>query len=453
MGTVSTARVRLVLSVGAYVAIFNLAYVTLVVPTFESWGLGYHRLPALMFCTTCILSLVPALWMPLQFTRASLLLFYVQYFLIFIPAAFIAPQSIRPELPERDALLLVTVMFVGLSIVEAAYLIPPRRLRLLRVSPETFWLGFTVLIGITFSYLVLTLGGTFQLVSFQDIYDLRAAMSEALGATGSRFGFYAQTLLLGALLPLLFAASMYRRRWWVAAPVAAAYLFIFGIGGAKAAALAIVYLPAAYLLMSRRPSRIPLYVLVGLSGLLLSGYAAEFLLPPKSNIAYLAVVHFRLFSVPPLTIPQYFFFFQSHPVTHLSHVTGFKQLLEYPYLLDVPYTVGAYFYGIDVGLNSGFWAADGLAGFGIWGIPLVSLFCAAVFWLLDSVSTDLDPTFVGLMLIFCTVFFGNVSLFTTLVTGGLATLMLLAAVAPRDERGLIRSPTFAYLRRIPSENN
>lgn len=359
----------------------------------------------------------------------------------------------RPELTDRDALALVIMMFIGLSIVEAAYLISPRRLRVLRVSPETFWLGFTVLTGITFSYLVLTLGGTFRLVNFQDVYDLRAAMNEALGATGSRFGFYAQTLLLAALLPLLFAASMYRRRWWVAAPVAAAYLFIFGIGGAKAAALAIVYLPTAFLLMSRRPSRIPLYVLVGLSVLLLSGYASEFLLPSKSNIAYLAVVHFRLFSVPPLTIPQYFSFFQSHPVTHLSHVTGFNQLLEYPYLLDVPYTVGSYFYGIDVGLNSGFWAADGLAGFGIWGIPLVSLLCAVVFWLLDSVSADLDPTFVGLMLIFCTVFFGNVSLFTTLITGGLATLMFLAAVAPRDERGLIRSPSFAYLRRIASENN
>jgi hypothetical protein len=391
--------------------------------------------------------------MPVKFTRASLLLFYVQYFLIFIPAAFVVPQSLRPELTERDALALVVMMFAGLSIVQTAYLVPPKRLRVLRVSPETFWLGFTALMGVTLSYLILTLGGTFQLVNFQDIYNLRAAMNEALNATGSRFGFYAQTLLLAALFPLLFAANMYRRRWWVIAPVAAGYLFIFGIGGAKAAALAIVYLPAAFLLMSRPPGRIPLYVVAGLSVLLISGFVSQMLLPEKANIAYLAVVHFRLFSVPPLTIPQYFDFFQSHPATHLSHVTGFNHLLEYPYLLDVPYTIGSYFYGVNVGLNSGFWAADGLAGFGIWGIPLMSTICGVVFWILDSVSADLDATFVGLMLIFCTVFFGNVSLFTTLITGGLAALMFFAAIAPRSERGLIRSPSFSHLRRIASVNN
>ena len=443
-------RITLVLAVIGYVIVFNLAYRSLVVPTFESWGLGYHQVSSLLFWTSAIVCVIPALWMPVEFTRPSLLLFYVQYFLIFIPATFIAPQSLRPELSEHDALSLLVVMFVGISIVQGAYLVPALRLRVLRVSPETFWLGFSVLTGITLSYLILTLGGSFQLVNFHDVYDLRTAMNEALAATGTRFGFYAQTLLLAALLPLLFADGMYRRRWWVIVPVSATYLFIFGIGGAKAAALGIVYLPAAFVLMSRPPRRIPLYVLAALATLLLSGFATQAILSQAANISYLAVVHFRLFSVPPLTIPQYFDFFQSHPVTHLSHVTGIRSLLEYPYVLDIPYTVGGYFYGFEVGLNSGFWAADGLAGFGMIGIPLISVVCAALFWLVDSVSADLNATFVGLLLIFCTVFFGNVSLFTTLITGGLLTIMVMVAVAPRDGRGLIRSPSLSFLRKIPS---
>jgi len=446
---VSSARLLLIAAVACYIAIFNLTYRDLLAPVFQFWGLPYHPLPALQFWTSTVLCVVPALWMPVQFSRPSLLLFYVQYFLIFIPASFIVYYSGRPELADRDAFMLVAAMFVGMSLIQTAYLVPARQIRAVRVSPEAFWIGFATASGLMLTYLAVTLGGSFRLVNFQDVYDVRAAMNEALTATGSRFGFYSQSLLSALVLPFLFATGMYLRRWWVVIPVTAGYLFLFGIGGAKAAAIAIVYLPAAYLLLSRPVDRIVMYVLAGLSVALLAGYVTEAFLPQKAHIAYLAVVHFRLLTVPPLTIPQYFDFFQFHPVTHLSHVTGFNLFLDYPYALDVPYTIGNHFYKVQVGLNSGFWAADGIAGFGIWGIPLLSVFCAFVFWLLDSVSAELDPTFVGLVLIFCTVFFGNVSLFTTLITGGLAMLMVTMVVAPRDAQGLIRLPTLSYLRKAP----
>ena len=113
-------RIRLILAVIGYVIVFNLAYRSLVVPTFESWGLGYHHVSPLVFWTSAIVSVIPAMWMPVEFSRPSLLLFYVQYFLIFIPATFIAPQSMRPELSENDALSLVLAMFVGISTLRPA---------------------------------------------------------------------------------------------------------------------------------------------------------------------------------------------------------------------------------------------------------------------------------------------------------------------------------------------
>lgn len=440
----SRSRLSLVVAVAIYIAMFNATYYALVVPVFGAWGFGAFSAPAIYFWVSVLLCLIPAFWMPVGFSRPSLMLFYIQYFLIFIPASFIAYTSVRPELPARDSLTIVLAMFAGLSLIQLAYLLPLRPIRAVRLTPEAFWLCFTTVAATMFVYLAFVLGGGFRIVSFQDVYGLRDEMAAAVSATGSRFGLYAQALLSALVLPLLFATGIASRKLWAILPVAAGYLFLFGIGGARSTALAIVYLPLAAVLLSRSPRRIPTYFVVGLTLALSLGYVSQAFLPPQVHLAYTAIVHFRFFTVPPLTLPQYFEFFQSHPVTHLSHVTGFNWLIDYPYDLDIPYTIGAYFYGGPVGLNSGFWAGDGITAFGIWGIPILSVVCAFVLWLLDSASAEFDPRFVGLALTFCTVFFGNVSLFTTLITGGLAILMLTFLVAPRDIRGHIRVPTFSY---------
>lgn len=442
-------RLVFVATVAVYIAIYNATYRTFVVPVFGAWGFGVPAVPAAYYWTSFILCLIPALWMPLKFSRPSLLFFYIQYFLIFIPASFIVYTSVRPELPHTDSLALVLAMFAGISVIQIAYLIPVRPIRSFRLTPEAFWLLFTTAASVMFIYLAVTLGRGFRIVGFQDVYDLRSTMGEAVSATGSRFGLYAQSLLSALVLPLLFATGMALKKRWIILPVAAGYIFLFGIGGAKSTALAIIYLPLASILLARSPRRIAIYFVTGLSLALLFGYASRALLPQQLHLAYIAIVHFRFFNVPPLNLPQYFEFFQTHPVTHMSHVTGFNWLLHYPYDLDIPYTLGTYYYGGPVGLNSGFWAGDGITAFGLWGIPLLSLLCALVLWLLDSASADFDPTFIGLSLTFCTVFFGNVSLFTTLITGGLAMVMVASLIAPRDVKGHIRVPRLSQLRPTP----
>jgi hypothetical protein len=318
------------------------------------------------------------------------------------------------------------------------------------LSPGAFWLCFGGISLIMLGYLVVTLSGNFRLVSFNDVYAVRFAMADAVAASGSRFGAYSQTLLMALFLPTLFAVGAYARRWWLIGLVAAVYVFIFGIGGAKQAALAIVYLPLAYSLLSRPKDRIPLLLIGGLAAALLSGYLTSALLPLRLNIAYLAVVHFRFFTVPALILPQFAVFFQTHPLTHLSHVTGINWLIESPYDEQVAYAIGRYYYGVVLGANTGPWATDGIASFGIWGIPMISCVCAIVFWILDAVAADMDASFVGLMLTYCSVFFISVSLFTTLLTGGMGFLIVVLMVAPRDDRGRIMLPSFRRAMRLPA---
>ena len=435
-----TARIGLVLAVACYVGIYNLAYRDLIAPVFAFWGLGYGPLAAEYFWTSVVLCIVPALWMPVQFTRPSLFLFYVQYFLIYIPGSFIVYQSTLPKLPVHEALILQLTMFAGLSIIQLTYLVRVPALRAFRVSSEM--LCFAIGAGglLMFGFLAITLRGNFQIASFTEVYDLRAAMVETLKSTGTRFGFYAQVWIEAFILPLVFAVAFWKRRWWVFLPVALGYIFLFGVGGAKAAILSVATLPMSYLLLSRAKGRIVFYLIAALSVMLLLGYASKALLPFKMHVQYIAVAHFRFLTVPPLTLPQYFEFFSSHAVTHLSHVTGLSWLLPYHFEQDIPYTVGSYFYKGAVGLNSGPWAGDGLAGFGLLGIPLISLLCAAVFRIVDATAAELDPRFAGLALSTVAALFGNDPLFTTMVTGGLGLMMITFLVAPPDRDGSFRMP-------------
>ena len=449
---ISPQRLWLVAAVSCYVAIFHVSYRDLVAPTFAFFGLSYHPLAAQYFWTSVALCILPSCWMPIAFSRPSLLLFYVQYLIIFIPATFVVHYSIRPEIATTDAVRLVVLMFAGLSIIQLSYKIPVRAISIVRLTPGAFWSLFMAASGIMLAYLVVTLSGNFRLANFVDIYDVRFAMAEMLQATGSRFGYYAQSSLFSFFLPMLFAVGAYSRKYWIVAAVAATYVFLFGIGGAKAAILSLVYLPLVYGLMTQPRNRIPHLFVAGLCVVLLLGFATEALLDRQRNVEFLGVVHFRLFSVPAITVPQYFDFFQQHPVTHLAHVTGFNRLLTYPFEEDIPYTVGRFFYRNAIGMNSGTWAADGLAGFGSWGIIIMSFVVSAVFWVFDSVASSFRVEVVALAIAASALSFGSVSLFTTLITGGLASTIVALLVAPRDPSGMLALPMMLRFRQPPASH-
>jgi hypothetical protein len=149
---------------------------------------------------------------------------------------------------------------------------------------------------------------------------------------------------------------------------------------------------------------------------------------------WVAIVDMRTFSIPGLSIPQYFDFFSSHPLTFGSHVTGINWFINYPYDIDIPRTIGYYYYGQqELTANATFWSQDGLAAFGTMGIVVVTFFAAFILWLLDSATQGLKIQFVLTALVGTILAFTNTSLFTTLLTGGLGLFLLACVLMPRDE--------------------
>ena len=172
----------------------------------------------------------------------------------------------------------------------------------------------------------------------------------------------------------------------------------------------------------------------GLTLLLSLGFLPVGLVTESARVQFLALVHFRTFSIPSLLIVQYYEFFKSHPFTYLAHVTGVNRVIAYPYSVDIPRVLGFHYYGDpNLGANASFWAGDGLASFGLPGILILSVFCAVVFWIFDSCAREQDPRLAALAATVIGVSLANVSLFTTLLSGGFLFLMAALLLLPPAE--------------------
>ena len=431
---VSTRRLCLCAVVLAYAGAFHLTYRDLVAPQYASWGAGYRSLSAGLVSAIYCACLLPALLMPIEFKRPSQLFLYVQYFLVFIPSAFLAFFVNRPDLNPDQALSLLAWMTAGMLALQIGYFVPIAKIGSVRLSPRLFWAGVVVIGLALFAYMASVLRGNFRLVSLADVYDVRSAMGDLIAASGSSFVTYAQLWLGNLFLPLAFAAGIYFRRRSISALALLGYLFIFGVSGQKVALMAIVYLPSTYWLLRHRRRSVPEAMGFALSVIVLAGYAIAPLFGTLVSTWYIALLNFRTFTIQGINLSQYYAFFLNHPVTNLSHLSGIRWFVHYPYELDIPFTLGYYFYDAPVGNNSGMWATDAIGGFGSWAIPFVSMLASGVFWLVDSVAHGLNARFVALTIAYIAATLANVSLGTTLLSGGIILLCIGLALMPRVEQ-------------------
>ena len=142
----------------------------------------------------------------------------------------------------------------------------------------------------------------------------------------------------------------------------------------------------------------------------------------------------RTFAVPGAETGEYQCFFGSHPHTYLSHVNGINLLIPNPYSRPLGEEVGGFFglhnkFGY-ANANANLFAMDGIAGFGLAGIPFMGAFCGFAFWCVDCCAQKCPLSFSVPALTMIILSITNVSLFTTLLGNGLLVWMILFAIMP-----------------------
>jgi hypothetical protein len=384
-----------------------------------------------MTFATYALCLVPALWMP-PVARPSILLFLSQYILIYIPSSFILHYSSVPVLDDVTALKLQVIMLLGLSIMQVIYFIPLAAIRPRPITSSGFKIILATLVVVTIGYLCITQGKTFQLTDFSSLNaDFRHEQYEIASHHLLRFvGAYGEMWVAYIIFPLLAAFGLLCKKRSLQVSILLGYTLLYGLTAFRSQILAPAFILLVYLWTRQ------VYKYTWLFSALIVALMWPLAVPLESlqasRFIWVCLWHMRTICVQALEFGQYFEYYRVTPVTHFMHLNVFSVLGMSPANSDPIAAVSEYFYGMPLGANANFWANDGLASLGVVGIPIMSIFCGALFWLLDSLAARFKLSFVLVWFAFLPVSFSNVSLFTNLLTGGFGLLLLLLYIAPND---------------------
>jgi hypothetical protein len=439
------ARATVVLTIGFYIALFQWVYVEYLFPTFDYLGFGFNAPSPRYRLLAWVFALSPCLWMPLRLSRPSQLAYWVLYISVFIPSMFV-PLYAEME-PDREIAVLMLVFFLGFLVIGLGYRLPLWKISAVPLSPRVFWKGFGTLFAAVAIFLMVIFRSSLNFVSFNDLYDLRAAANDIT----NDFADFAFMLLTGAISPFFMAYGLFYRRPGLFLWGAAGQLLAYGVGGTKGSVLSILFIPAVYMLLRAR--RFPFGVVFSLACCaLLAVFAGAYLLAGKEPGVALSMAMFVVFSrtlgMGGLLTAQYYDFFQSNPFTYWSHLKVVNWFVQYPYRYPVGQELGLAYVGtIRLDATTHFFATDGIEAAGLPGLFLIACFCAFVFWVLDSAAQKHDPRLAALVTTYAAYNLANISIFTTLLSGGLGLLILMlyllapVALAPDGAGRMSKRPS------------
>jgi hypothetical protein len=422
---------RLCLMVGLifFIVLFDWAYVNSLSPRYSYLGLSNNSFLIENMIFAYLICFIPGFWMPIEISRPSQFIYWMLYIFVYIPSTIIPVHMMAVS--EWEALMLIMTLLVGFYIIGSIYFFPLLSFKCLPLSRTVFWSIVVVLFFVLTLWVCRVFRGNFKLVSFFDVYNLRFKNNNLLQVGGIT---YAIAILMSFFNPFFMSYGIFRKHYILYALGAVGQIILYMALGMKAALLSTLIIPFFYLCLKYKKSHFGLiiiwctvflfllYGIMDMSGLTERGW----------GLLLLGVIIVRSFSIPGMLMGLYQSFFTTNPVTFLSHAHGIGSFIKYPYVVSIGEEIGKTYYDSQMNANANFLATDGLGGFGLIGIVFISLLCAFVFWLVDSLANRHDLKFSTLMLIFPAVGLTNGSLFTTLISGGLLLVMVTFYLLPKD---------------------
>jgi hypothetical protein len=443
----SVQRTVLMMIIGAYTACFQWMYEHYLYTTWAYFGFDYNPPSHYHLMIAWLLSLLPVLWMPLDLVRPSQLAYWVLYITVIIPSMFV-PLYIGFN-PSNEVIRLMVVLFIGFAITGISYFLPLLHFRRPNIPAGLFWRGVACVSIVLAVWMVIVFRHHLKLVTFSDVYELREAANDV--AEGSNVN-YAFMSLTGAINPFLMGCGLYFRRWQLFAAGVLGQFLVYSVGGTKGSVISVLFITGFYFLVRKGAKyfalRFSAVFLLILGGLCLCYYAVSFEPGTMLTIALFVVLN-RTLSINGLVTAQYFDFFQKNPLTYFSHIKGISWILSYPYQHPIGQEIGLAYAGTtDLDATAHFWATDGIGGLGLSGILLVSVFCALVFWLLDSAARRQDPRLAALVTTYSAYNLANISLFTTSFSGGLGLLIFFLYWMPSPVPGAVHRSSVPFKRNL-----
>lgn len=418
------ARVQIALSVVVFAVLLDWIYVNFLT-AFSYMGFTYSQdsawympvAPVVVFASSCFL--------PTVVTKLSHWMLWLLFWVLYAPIEILVPLQQIPAIAKWSFLGCLFVSFY-LTVQCSRIRWPLLRLSLVdwRLGQLAFWALYLLLWSIVLS----VFGGHLQLVGFEDVYKLRNENSELLqtGIVG-----YALANLAWAINPFLIAQGLIEKKKAVLAVGVVGQIVLYATLGHKGVLLSTVVVFGAYYAFLRRPvisaatiSRV-LVVLCAIPIIpYLAGFANDQSTIGAALTQLMALLYMRTLGMVAAATGVYIDFFQTHPYTYYSHVNIVSAFVHYPYQESLGEAIGFDLTGDELDANASFYATDGYAALGPYGVvligPIMGLFLSFANALCERSFRLACVAFVPFVMIVA-----NTSLFTSLLTGGGLMLLLL----------------------------
>lgn len=419
--------------VAVFCVLFDTIYVRWASELYAEYGLIFGGSTRGWMPLAVIATIAVAL--PRSFKRWSDLVQWVLYIVVFVPSVLtVSMQQFRSF--DADTLIAVlSLSFLVMTGIARVRVLPaaPASAQAKALFKPVFLTGYSLLVAVV----LFSFRDVFSLAAFDDVGDQRAAFGSA-GVLG--VAVYALNFLAYALNPYLIARGVADRSWRWGVPVGLLCQVLAYAASAGRVILVASFFSLALALAAKRQKSFLGAAAFMLGPVTALGLVSALLImddfKASGQILYFSsLVYMRTFAIQGALTGVYADFFADHPWTYGSHIHGVHLMVHYPYDKPLAYVIGTELVGgAGFGANAHFWATDGIAGFGLAGVPMIGA-VAGVIWAIGDrlIPREVVPFAMSVTLPFA-MGLSNNSLFTSMITGGGALVLLLCYVGAPELR-------------------
>lgn len=420
------------ITTGAAVIVYGLilhwTYQNRIAPLFGYLGSRYRDPDPFNYALSYGLALSLLIVMPRAIEKASDFVVWLLYIMTAVPAITV-PQYADILEPGKSIELAVVVTLNFAIVAFLAGRGPSGSLRV-RVPAALFWQGIAAFSALFYAYLFVTTGLRFTFVSLGEVRDIRFDYRDTIASGGAALGYLIR-IQANVINPLLLARGTLTSRWWMAGAGAVGQLLIFSITGYKMTILSIPALIGIALVFRYAPTIRGRLLVLGTIATALTALAVD---AAQSSMIYTALFIDRLLLVPGTLTAAHVLVFDGQPKDNFAHSSFLGWATSSEYATSPAFYVGAAFSGdARTSANANFFA-DGFANYGYVGITIEALVLVGILWLINATTRHLPIGLASLLMVVPTLNLVNASVFTSLLTGGFAFAIAVAAAMPDDER-------------------
>ena len=420
------------LGAALYIALLSSSYINHVSPQFSYMGYIFAPAPLGYLIVAWLAAWLPSLWLPVQLSRPSQVVYWLLYVLVYVPSTFMPFFTL--DRPILSLLALLSALFIAFAAVALIYRLPHASITRLRLSPRIFW-GAVALLCIALSViLVSTFGLRFDLPGLLEVYEVRMDFREV---SAGRLTDYSVNWLINVIFPLFIALGLIKRNIPLLILGVAGQLFIFSNTGFRSALFSSGFIVVLLIALYGSGRFFGMLVIWGATALVAVTWLLDLLM---NTPIFSSMFVKRLIITPGILTCWYYDFFSDNPKAQLGH-SILRGIVDYPYDRVPPLLIGRYYFGREeTHANANLWA-DAFANFGFGGMAVFTLALMLILWLFDSLmhKRGFKQLTLAVLLLGMPAFtLSNAALITSLMTHGILLAWMILFFLPR---GVFAQPT------------